>query len=163
MIHGYGGGGAVFTKMIKHMSAHYEVITIDLLGMGASGRPDFNLSTYNECLDYFMDSINRWVQLQGIAKDGKFILVGHSYGGYMAVNYALRYGEQIDKLVLLSSIGVQDPPKETAIVENYKQTLDSSMAKYGLTWANDTWNSTWFSPFDLYRVVGSRISKSFIK
>jgi pimeloyl-ACP methyl ester carboxylesterase len=46
MIHGYGGGGAVFSKMIAHMSNYYEVITIDLLGMGASGRPDFGLTGF---------------------------------------------------------------------------------------------------------------------
>ena len=32
MIHGFGGGGAIFYKMIKHLKEHYEVITIDLLG-----------------------------------------------------------------------------------------------------------------------------------
>jgi hypothetical protein len=37
------------------------------------------------------------------------------------------------------------------------------MAKYGWTWANETWNSTWFSPFDMYRILGAKVSRSFIK
>ena len=32
MIHGFGGGGAVFFKMIRHLSSYFEVITVDLLG-----------------------------------------------------------------------------------------------------------------------------------
>jgi pimeloyl-ACP methyl ester carboxylesterase len=46
IIHGYGGGGAVFSKMMKHMQNHYEVITMDLLGMGNSGRPLFDLTEF---------------------------------------------------------------------------------------------------------------------
>ena len=69
MIHGYGGGGGVFTKMTEHMQQYYEVITMDLLGMGASGRPDFTCITYEECVDFFMTSIKRWVELTGIAKE----------------------------------------------------------------------------------------------
>lgn len=32
MIHGFGGGGAVFYKMLKHLRLYFEVYTIDLLG-----------------------------------------------------------------------------------------------------------------------------------
>ena len=32
MIHGFGGGGAVFFKMMYHLSNYFEVIAIDLLG-----------------------------------------------------------------------------------------------------------------------------------
>ena len=41
MIHGYGGGGAVFYKMMKHLREYFEVYTIDLLGQGMSGRPPY--------------------------------------------------------------------------------------------------------------------------
>ena len=41
MIHGFGGGGAVFFKMMYHLSNYFEVIAIDLLGQGASGRPQY--------------------------------------------------------------------------------------------------------------------------
>ena len=32
MIHGFGGGGAVFFKMMYHLSNYFEVMTVDLLG-----------------------------------------------------------------------------------------------------------------------------------
>ena len=62
LIHGYGGGGAIFAKMIAHMTEHYEVYTIDLLGMGASGRPDFEVKGYEPCVNYFMTSIKQWTE-----------------------------------------------------------------------------------------------------
>ena len=38
MVHGYLSGGLQFCKMIPHLRKHFEIITIDLLGMGASSR-----------------------------------------------------------------------------------------------------------------------------
>ena len=43
MVHGFGGGGGAYYKMMKHLSAHFEVITIDLLGQGMSGRPEYEI------------------------------------------------------------------------------------------------------------------------
>ena len=37
MVHGFGGCGAVFYKMIKHLRYCFRITTIDLLGMGGSG------------------------------------------------------------------------------------------------------------------------------
>jgi len=39
MIHGYMAGGGQFSKMIGYLRPYFEVLTIDLLGMGRSGRP----------------------------------------------------------------------------------------------------------------------------
>ena len=35
-----------------------------------------------------------------------FILAGHSYGGYIAGNYALKYPSNIKKILFLSPIGI---------------------------------------------------------
>lgn len=39
MIHGFMAGGAQFYKMFSHLHQHFEVIAIDTLGQGCSGRP----------------------------------------------------------------------------------------------------------------------------
>ena len=41
MIHGFAGSGALFYKMAAHLKEHFRVMTIDLLGMGCSGRPNY--------------------------------------------------------------------------------------------------------------------------
>lgn len=43
-----------------------------------------------------------------------FILCGHSFGGYIAGNYALKYQKNIRKLIMLSPIGVR-PGDESEI------------------------------------------------
>jgi pimeloyl-ACP methyl ester carboxylesterase len=43
MIHGFGATGSIFAKMVKDLRKKFSVTTIDLLGMGFSGRPAFNL------------------------------------------------------------------------------------------------------------------------
>ena len=40
LIHGYGGGGALFYKVIKPLTEYFHLILIDIIGMGGSSRPD---------------------------------------------------------------------------------------------------------------------------
>jgi pimeloyl-ACP methyl ester carboxylesterase len=42
LVHGYGAGGGVFFRVIKDLSKFFHLYVVDLLGMGASGRPEFN-------------------------------------------------------------------------------------------------------------------------
>ena len=39
----------------------------------------------------------------------EFYLAGHSFGGYLAGNYALKYPQYVKKLLLLSPIGIRVP------------------------------------------------------
>ena len=40
-----------------------------------------------------------------------FILVGHSFGGYIAGMYTERYSKHVKKLILMSPIGLRVPEK----------------------------------------------------
>ena len=61
MIHGYGGGAAVFCRMAPLLQNYFEVILIDLLGMGASGRPLFDTWDSEPAVDYFVDSMRAYI------------------------------------------------------------------------------------------------------
>lgn len=39
MIHGYMAGGAYFYKMLSHLRSSFNIVLIDTLGQGCSGRP----------------------------------------------------------------------------------------------------------------------------
>jgi pimeloyl-ACP methyl ester carboxylesterase len=41
LVHGYGGSGAMFWKIIKALSENYHLLLIDILGMGGSCRVPF--------------------------------------------------------------------------------------------------------------------------
>ena len=110
MIHGFGGGGAVFFKMIHYLSNYFEVIAVDLLGQGASGRPDYKQMDYEATVDFFIDSLHAWAEKVMLTASGEYYLLGHSFGGYIAAEYALRHPEKISKVILMSPIGVNIPP-----------------------------------------------------
>jgi pimeloyl-ACP methyl ester carboxylesterase len=43
LVHGYGGSGAIFYKIMKDIiEAGIHLILIDIIGMGSSSRPDFD-------------------------------------------------------------------------------------------------------------------------
>ena len=39
-----------------------------------------------------------------------FVLAGHSFGGYLAGNYAVKFPQHVKKLLLISPIGIRVPP-----------------------------------------------------
>ncbi len=57
--------------------------------------------------DWFVDQIEEWRKAKDI---DKFSLLGHSMGGYLAVSYALKHPERVDKLILASPMGVERSP-----------------------------------------------------
>ena len=84
MIHGYGATGATFYGLARYLRQHFRLTAIDLMGMGASGRPKFELKTAQQCIDYYHLSIEAWMKTVNY-KDEDYILLGHSLGGYLSI------------------------------------------------------------------------------
>ena len=110
----------IFFKMFKQLSEKFHVYLIDILGMGRSSRSDFNCKTYEECKNYFINSIEKWRAKVGIEKMN---LLGHSFGGFLASKYALKYHERINKLILFS------PWASEATGEDQIQNFEEDMKK----------------------------------
>jgi pimeloyl-ACP methyl ester carboxylesterase len=102
LLHGYGGTGILYFKMMKELAKKYKVYCIDLLGMGLSSRPKFECKNPEEAINFFIDSLERWRVAIGLEN---FILAGHSFGGHMACHYAAKYPEIVSKLILISPLG----------------------------------------------------------
>lgn len=63
LVHGYGGSGALFFKIIKQICKYFCLIFVDIIGMGSSSRPsDFKHNKFNEfdCENYFNDYFEKW-------------------------------------------------------------------------------------------------------
>lgn len=108
-IHGFGGTGLYFYRMIDLLRHEFRITTIDMLGMGASGRPPFCHRTSRDSIQYFIHSIEAWIRHQNIKE--KLIIIAHSYGGYISTEFSLRYPNRVSKLILLSPAGIPIPPK----------------------------------------------------
>lgn len=114
LVHGYGGGGAIFYKLLKDLASYFHVYAVDLLGMGSSGRPQFPLKQASQNTEiaenFFIDSLKQWKEKIGIK--GKYYLAGHSLGGYICSLYTMKYPDEIEKLILISPAGIPERPKE---------------------------------------------------
>lgn len=148
LIHGYGGSAITFYKILKDLSQKYQVFCLDLLGMGLSSRPKFEINNTQECIDFFVDSIEEW---RKVLKIEEFILCGHSLGGYLATNYALRYKHHLKRLVLMSPAGITGIDKNFNL-EKHIQSL-GFMRRQFLKLASKMWNKK-YTPNTLYKKTG---------
>ena len=70
----------------------------DLLGFGQSSRPQF--STVPEVAEKeFLQSIEDWREAESI---DKMVLLGHSFGGYLAAAYTMKHPERFNFTKTLS-------------------------------------------------------------
>lgn len=90
-IHGFGLDSSMWEEQVEELSKNHQVITYDMRGFGESSVPNGKYS-HQEDLHELLKSLN-------ILKP---TIVGHSFGGEIAVDYALRYPKEVEKLVLLS-------------------------------------------------------------
>lgn len=96
MIHGYGAGSAFWAMNLEEISEEHPVYVFDTLGFARSSRPEFS-DDPDEIELQFVESIEKWREAMGFEK---MVLLGHSFGGYQASAYALKYPDRLEHLVL---------------------------------------------------------------
>ena len=103
LVHGFAAGTALWTlNLDSFASTNRSIYAIDVLGFGKSSRPNFDKSGAAEI--ELVDSIERWRQKVGL--NDKFIILGHSFGGYLSLSYALNYPNRVSHVILADPWGV---------------------------------------------------------
>lgn len=112
MLHGYMNGALYYYRNLVGLTKYFPtVVSLDFLGWGLSSRPAFRPSIENgksevkATEDVFVESLEAWRKAQGMEK---MVLAGHSMGGYLSIAYCERYPERVDRLILLSPVGVPE-------------------------------------------------------
>ncbi len=92
LLHGNGEDNSYFVHQIDYFSKDYRIIAIDTRGHGKSprGEKPFTIKQFAEDLHDFMDE-------KGIPKAN---ILGFSDGGNIALEFALKHPERIEKLIL---------------------------------------------------------------
>ena len=98
LLHGWGTNKNTFLPLAKLLSKKYEVHLIDLLGFGKSEAPYKALSLS----DYVM-LLRDYIEYKKLNKP---IILGHSFGGRIAIKYASSF-KNIEKLILVDSAGIK--------------------------------------------------------
>lgn len=106
LVHGFGSGIGHWILNLDGLCEGLpdrKVYAFDLLGFARSSRPKFDLE--GDVESQFIESIEKWRIAQNI---DRFILLGHSFGGYISCCYSLNHPERISHLILADPWGIED-------------------------------------------------------
>ena len=93
LLHGWGQNIQMMDPIGKNLCDNFRITILDFPGFGSSDIPEFayTISDYTNILHEFLESL----------MIDNPILIGHSFGGRIAISYASIY--QVEKLVLFGS------------------------------------------------------------
>lgn len=101
LVHGFASGVALWLLNLDDLAQDRPVYAFDLLGFGRSSRPRLSRDSL-EAEYQFVQSMEEWRAQVGL---DRFVLLGHSMGGFLAASYALRFPERVSHLVLADPWG----------------------------------------------------------
>lgn len=120
VLHGWGSSSAAWevTKQLLQ-KAGYRVFIPDLPGFGKEPPPEKPWA-----VDHYVDFVLKFAKL---AKFDKFVLIGHSFGGRIAIKLAAQYPGKVEKLILTGAAGI----RFTTLREKIKVETFAFIAKLG--------------------------------
>ena len=115
-IHGIGASLVGWRDIPDALSEHFHTISVDLIGFGGSEKPttaDYSIKGFSGFIFDFLQAID--------VKD-KICIVGHSLGGYIALQFAFENKDLVEKLVLVDPSGKLDGP--TPLLSSYRDAAN---------------------------------------
>ena len=100
LLHGFLGSHEIWQKTTANLSRSYRVIAIDLPGHGSTGCIGYahSMDMMAKCVKKVMDSLRL----------KRYVLIGHSMGGYVALAFADLYPDNLRGLCLFHSTAYSD-------------------------------------------------------
>lgn len=104
LLHGFLENIAMWDDIKHTLSEKYRVISIDLLGHGKSENIGYIHSMEDQAfmIKFVLDTL----------KLHKYVLIGHSMGGYISLAFAQHFMENIKGLCLMNSTPLPDSPEK---------------------------------------------------
>lgn len=97
-VHGFGGKAEQWQYQMQKFAVENRVIALDLRGHGLSDKPGggYDMPQLVEDLE---------TALTLLKVKGKIVLVGHSFGGAIVTEYALKNPDRVERLILIATAG----------------------------------------------------------
>lgn len=120
-IHGLSDNLLYWEFLASNLQDSYQVLRFDLRGHGESelGNEEITIDTYVDDLNNLLDELN-------ISKAN---LIGFSLGGAVALDFAIKYPQKVDSLVLMSTFYKVDDELRTTL-NQFKNSLNSGFEEF---------------------------------
>jgi pimeloyl-ACP methyl ester carboxylesterase len=98
LVHGWGTDRTVLQPLFDAMQTSRRVVSVDLRGFGESDAPEqqYTIQGYSEDLAFLVERL-------GLQRP---VVIGHSMGGMIALDFAARYAERASAAVILEGMVV---------------------------------------------------------
>ncbi len=103
LLHGWMSNIDVFKPVIENLSLNFDVLAIDFPGFGKSILPESSWGIYE-----YADLVYDFIKFKNFYPT---TIIGHSFGGRVAIILGSKYSILVDKLILVDSAGLR--PKRT--------------------------------------------------
>ncbi len=112
-LHGFPLGSDIWTEVAEVLHRRFRVVAPDLRGHGASEAPAGSYA-----MDVLAEDVVALADAVGL---DRFVLVGHSMGGYVTFRVAARY---LDRLVALGLVATRAEPDDDAAKARRHSAVD---------------------------------------
>ncbi|WP_242920952.1 alpha/beta fold hydrolase [Pontibacter liquoris] len=119
-LHGFCESKEVWTDFMRPLQQQFRTVALDLPGFGANTHA---VSSYT--MESMADDVKRQLDELGIQK---YLLIGHSMGGYVSMAFAEKYGPLLQGLCLFHSSALPDTDEKK---ENRDKTI-SYVERHGV-------------------------------
>jgi pimeloyl-ACP methyl ester carboxylesterase len=144
LLHGKNFSGAYWVRTAQLLQSYgYGVLIPDQIGFGKSTKP----AHYQFSFAQLAENTRSLIQKIGIEKP---VIVGHSMGGMLATRYALMYGDDVDRLILINPIGLEDyleyveyKPIDFFYAAQLKQTAEDIKAYQQKNYYDGQWDDAY--------------------
>ncbi|HSG90106.1 MAG TPA: alpha/beta hydrolase [Pseudomonadales bacterium] len=139
LVHGNGAHAHWWDFIAPFFLDHYRVAALDLSGMGDSGHRD----AYSP--ELFAEEVVSVARDAGFGKDT--IVIGHSFGGFVTIQAAIRFGDELAGVVLVDSpvrppdyAWERDPKRSPIRPKRTYPTFDEALGRFRLMPPQDCHN-----------------------
>jgi pimeloyl-ACP methyl ester carboxylesterase len=108
LLHGYMATSAMWTLTVADFANEYRVYAIDVMGQASKSLPDEPIRSAADYVTWLTETLNA-LHLDRVC------LLGMSYGGWVALTYAVAEPARVHRLVLLSAGGFLPMVKQFSV------------------------------------------------
>ena len=150
LMHGFAEDHSIWKRQIHHLSKNYFVIAPDLFGAGNSEY----LDKENTSIKTYAEAIKEIIQAEKIQR---FIMIGHSMGGYITLAYLELYPEDLVGIGLVHSTIFSDDENKKQV---RKKAIEFIKSHGGASFLKTSIPGLYFEVSKFEMEINAQIEKS---